>query len=1011
MAKDRRDRFDLLSELKGLVEQSDSASPDKKNADAKFEANSLEKRILYSATWVDADAEDGDENIITGTKGRDNLTGTVGRDIMDGLTGNDSLAAGAGNDEVYGGSGRDYLQGDAGDDQIYGGNGQDVLVGGSGDDQLFGGTGSDTLDGGEGQDRIDGGRGKDVVNYSGNRNDYAITSNDNGSFTISDSRGIDGTDTVTNVELFQFADGLVSSQDLLNDVTDVNESPDTQGENYTVHEDHSVTGNVLQNDSDVDGDNLTVSSYSQPTNGSVTIDAKGDFQYQPDANFSGSDSFTYTVSDGNGGFATETVTIKVEAVADVADLDVQDATGNEDTAIQLDINASLIDADGSESISDITISGVPSGATLSAGSDNGDGTWSLDAGDLNGLSITPAENNNDDFDLTVEVTTIDGSDSASISQTLHVDVNAVNDAVNDLSVSGQSVAENAPAGTVVGTLTASDIDANESFTYEIVDGNGNAVQDANFEIVGDEIRVKDGADLNYEASSSHQLNIRVTDSAGAQHIESITIDVTDVNESPDTQGENYTVHEDHSVTGNVLQNDSDVDGDNLTVSSYSQPTNGSVTIDAKGDFQYQPDANFSGSDSFTYTVSDGNGGFATETVTIKVEAVADVADLDVQDATGNEDTAIQLDINASLIDADGSESISDITISGVPSGATLSAGSDNGDGTWSLDAGDLNGLSITPAENNNDDFDLTVEVTTIDGSDSASISQTLHVDVNAVNDAVNDLSVSGQSVAENAPAGTVVGTLTASDIDANESFTYEIVDGNGNAVQDANFEIVGDEIRVKDGADLNYEASSSHQLNIRVTDSAGAQHIESITIDVTDVNESPDTQGENYTVHEDHSVTGNVLQNDSDVDGDNLTVSSYSQPTNGSVTIDAKGDFQYQPDANFSGSDSFTYTVSDGNGGFATETVTIKVEAVADVADLDVQDATGNEDTAIQLDINASLIDADGSESISDITISGVPSGATLSAGSDNGDGTWSLDAGDLNGLSITPAGKQQRRL
>ena len=339
------------------------------------------------------------------------------------------------------------------------------------------------------------------------------------------------------------------------------------------------------------------------------------------------------------------------------------------------------------------------------------------------------ENNNDDFDLTVEVTTIDGSDSASISQTLHVDVNAVNDAVNDLSVSGQSVAENAPAGTVVGTLTASDIDANESFTYEIVDGNGNAVQDANFEIVGDEIRVKDGADLNYEASSSHQLNIRVTDSAGAQHIESITIDVTDVNESPDTQGENYTVHEDHSVTGNVLQNDSDVDRDNLTVSSYSQPANGSVTIDAKGDFQYQPDANFSGSDSFTYTVSDGNGGFATESVTIEVEAQADNVDLELPDTWGVERSAIPLNIQAMVSDTDGSESITEIVINGLPQGASLSAGTENFDGSWSLSPADLTDLSVTPAFDSTQGFDLTIAVTTMDGTDSATTTGSLHVDV------------------------------------------------------------------------------------------------------------------------------------------------------------------------------------------------------------------------------------------------------------------------------------------
>ena len=597
---------------------------------------------------------------------------------------------------------------------------------------------------------------------------------------------------------------------------------------------------------------------------------------------------------------------------------------------------------------------MPNGATLSAGTDNGDGSWSLTSADLGGLSITPPADNNADFDLTIEVTTVDGSDSATISETLHVQVDAVNDAVSDVDLSGTSVAENSPAGTVVGTLTATDIDAGESFTYDIVDGDGNVVGDANFEIVGNEVRVNVGADLNHESASSHDLNIRVTDSGGDSHTETFTIDVTDVNERPTVTGESFSISEDGNVSGNLLVNDSDVDGDTLVVDSYTQPANGSVTVDVNGDFVYQPDTNFSGSDSFTYTVSDGNGELVTETVSIDVAAVADQANLDVNDAMGDEDTAIALDISASLTDVDGSESIGDITISGVPSGAVLSAGTDNGDGSWSLTSADLSEISITPPADSNADFDLTIDVTTFDGSDSAAISETLHVQVDAVNDAVSDVDLSGTSVAENSPAGTVVGILSATDIDAGESFNYDIVDGAGNVTSDANFEIVGDEVRVKAGADLNYEDVNSHALNIRVTDSGGESHTETFTIDVTDVNEGPTVTGESFSIGEDGNVSGNLLANDSDVDGDTLVVDSYTQPAHGSVTVDVNGDFVYQPDVHFSGADSFTYTVSDGNGELVTETVSIDVAAVADQANLDVNDAMGDEDTAIALDISAS---------------------------------------------------------
>jgi hypothetical protein len=69
---------------------------------------------------------------------------------------------------------------------------------------------------------------------------------------------------------------------------------------------------------------------------------------------------------------------------------------------------------------------------------------------------------------------------------------------------------------------------------------------------------------------------------------------------------------------------------------------------------------------------------------------------------------------------------------------------------------------------------------------------------------------------------------------------------------------------------------------------------------------------------------------------------------------------------------------------------------------LSVSNATGNEDTAIPLTINSALNDLDGSETLT-ITITGVPAGATLSTGTDNGGGNWSLTQGQLAGLTLTP--------
>jgi serralysin len=96
--------------------------------------------------------------------------------------------------------------------------GDDMLFGGSGNDTLNGGPGADTLIGGGGNDTIDGGPGTDIVVYSGMRWQYQVTQNLDGSFHIFDTRPApDGTDDVSNVEFFQFADVTVNTGNFTSD--------------------------------------------------------------------------------------------------------------------------------------------------------------------------------------------------------------------------------------------------------------------------------------------------------------------------------------------------------------------------------------------------------------------------------------------------------------------------------------------------------------------------------------------------------------------------------------------------------------------------------------------------------------------------------------------------------------------------------------------------------------------------------------------------------------------------
>jgi hypothetical protein len=149
------------------------------------------------------------------------------------------------------------------------------------------------------------------------------------------------------------------------------------------------------------------------------------------------DDFALTVSatstEGEGGSATSVATFNVDVtgVADVPVVNFADARGVEDVAIPLDVSAALADLDGSETITAITVDGVPDGAVLSAGTDNGNGTWSLDLADLTGLTITAPPDSSDDFFLNISVTATEASgDSATKSVEVTVDVSGIADAPN-----------------------------------------------------------------------------------------------------------------------------------------------------------------------------------------------------------------------------------------------------------------------------------------------------------------------------------------------------------------------------------------------------------------------------------------------------------------------------------------------------------------------------------------------------------------------------------------------------
>nr|MCS5550164.1 tandem-95 repeat protein [Gammaproteobacteria bacterium] len=121
-------------------------------------------------------------------------------------------------------------------------------------------------------------------------------------------------------------DGTASVTDTYNlTINNTNDAPVASTDSISTNEDTSVTFDVLSNDNDADvGDTLSVTSTSSANYGTVTINLDGTLTYTPISNFYGSDSFTYTVSDGNGGTDTATVNITINAVNTVVGTSASD---------------------------------------------------------------------------------------------------------------------------------------------------------------------------------------------------------------------------------------------------------------------------------------------------------------------------------------------------------------------------------------------------------------------------------------------------------------------------------------------------------------------------------------------------------------------------------------------------------------------------------------------------------------------------------------------------------------
>ncbi|MBE2257845.1 MAG: tandem-95 repeat protein, partial [Rhodobacteraceae bacterium] len=705
--------------------------------------------------------------------------------------------------------------------------------------------------------------------------------------------------------------GVTASSTLTITVGAVNDPPTANDDGYDTTDTAGppggapINGNVLGNDSDPDAGTAlqvvaidagagSVGGNTAGRFGSLTLNADGSFSYAVDQSNASvvallrgqslTDTFSYTISDGAGATSTATITVTIHGTNDAP------GAGNDHNTI------------AEEQVS-------ASGNVISGTRTDGSGASSTDP---SAQDVDP-----DGDPLTVVAITLPAGSAGSIGS---------------------------PFAGAFGAITLA---ADGSYSYRLDNGKL-AVQQ-----------------LHQGQTLTDSFIYTTTDGRGSFVDATITITITGSNDEPLAVADVNTISEDAAfpATGDVLLNDSDIDSNStLTVATVSGVGAGAVsgdtsgrfgtlTLHTDGSYDYRLDngnsvvqalaAGQSLTDSFSYSATDGEGGFATTTLTITIDGENDPPVANADTANTPEDTSLSGNVLANDSDPDAGDTltISQFVVAGVT--VTVPAGASGGStaiaGVGSLTIRDDGSYSFTPLPDWNGSVPtITYTVRDIAGATSTS---TLSITVMPVADITAD-SISTNSTAPlrfDPLAGSNGATADNFD-DPTATVTAVSTPAHGSA-------LVNPDGSISYTPTPGYVGSDSFSYTVS---SGGVSETATVNVNVT--NAAPVANADTASTPEDTPLSGNVLANDRDPDtGDTLTVSQFvvdgvtvivpAGPNGGStaiagvgtLTLKADGSYSFTPLPDWNGSvPIITYTVSDAAGATSTSTLAITVTPVAD---------------------------------------------------------------------------------
>lgn len=760
-----------------------------------------------------------------------------------------------------------------------------------------------------------------------------VTINPDGTFDYTPTNGFTGADVFTYTICDDGNPSLCDVADVTIVVTSDNpgnQPPVAQNDENTTNQGVPVSGSVTTNDGDPDGDPLTVNTTPVvgPTSGSVSILPNGDYTYTPNPGFSGTDAFIYTVCDNGSPALCDDATVTITVIPPF-DPGNDPPFAGDDAALtpqEVPVSGNLLLNDFDPNGDNITINTTPVvGASNGSLTINPNGTY----------DYTP----NPGFvgvDLFVYTICDDGSPVLCASATCVITVYPDNNppvAVDDINATLVDVPVN-------GNVITNDYDPDgDNISVTLLDNPSNG--SVTLGSIGAYTYIPgpgfDGGDtFTYVLCDNGVPSLCDTATVAIQ-----VIPITTGNEPPVAQNDAAVTNVDVPVSGNALTNDSDPDGDNITINTtpVSGPSNGTVVIQPNGDFTYTPGSSFVGVDVFTYSICDDGVPSLCDEAEVTIIVLPDYNGPDNDPPFAGDDFALtpqEVAVSDNLLPNDYDINGDPITLNTTPisgpSNGTVIIQS-NGDYTYTPGTGFIG-------------TDQFVYEICDDGTPNLCAQATAYITVYPDNNppvAVNDFN---NTLVDTPVSGSVI--TNDSDPDNDDLIvnpTPVITPSNGSVLIQSN----GDYVYTPTGGFVGEDTFTYVVCDDGIPTLCDTAEVVITVVEVTDDNDPPVANPDAYVTYEDVSVLGNITSNDDDPDGDNIILNTnpLTGPSNGSVTVAANGNIVYTPNTGFVGTDEFTYRICDDGSPVLCDETTVTIIVLPDYNGPDNDPPFAGDDAAL----------------------------------------------------------------